>query len=584
MSLDLVIRGGLVADGTGAPLRRQDVGVRDGSVAAVGELDDSASQVIDAEGLIVAPGFVDVHTHYDAQLLWDPTASPSPLHGVTTVIGGNCGFSIAPSGPEHAGYLAEMMARVEGMPLAALQQGLDWRWTGFGEWLDRLEGRIAVNAGFLVGHSTLRRAVMGDDAVGGEPSDADLKEMELSLHRALEEGALGFSTSQAHTHHDGHGDPVPSRWASRSELELLAWAVRAHPGTTVEMIVPGCINGFTPEEVDLLAAMSLLANRPVNWNVLGVSSANPQRVEDQLEASTAAAKRGASVLALALPHSMRVRLCFAGGAILDGLPGWREVMALPIPDRIVALSDPETRRRLDAGAQSEEAGVLGALATWKRLVIDETFHPDNARYQGRTVGDVARDLGADPFDVLLDIVVRDELRTGLRPPFPESEADWQLRAKVWRDPRVVVGGSDAGAHLDTMCGAVYATSLLGEGIRQRGLLSWEEGIRLLTDVPARLYGLRDRGRLQVGSRADVVMFDPESVGHGPERTRDDLPGGASRLYAEGVGVEHVLVNGVELVHHGVFTDATSGSVLRSGRDTDTVTVPGGATYAPPGAS
>jgi N-acyl-D-aspartate/D-glutamate deacylase len=235
-----------------------------------------------------------------------------------------------------------------------------------------------------------------------------------------------------------------------------------------------------------------------------------------------------------------------------------------------ALADPETRRRLDAGAQSDEAGILRHLAVWERLIIDETFAPENEGTEGRSVGEVARERGVAPFDALLDVVVADGLRTGLRPPIPESEEDWQLRAEVWQDPRAIVGGSDAGAHLDTMCGAIYSTSMLGDGVRARGLLSWEQAVRLLSDVPARLYGLRDRGRLAVGGFADVVVFDPATIGHGAVRTREDLPGGASRLYADAVGVRHVLVNGTEIVREGEFTGAVPGSVLRSGRDTDTV--------------
>ncbi len=208
------------------------------------------------------------------------------------------------------------------------------------------------------------------------------------------------------------------------------------------------------------------------------------------------------------------------------------------------------------------------------LVIDETFAPENAAYEGRTVGEVAAERGQEPFDAMLDIVIADGLWTGLRPPIPESEADWELKADVWRDPRTVVGGSDAGAHLDVMCGAIYSTSLLGEGVRKRHLLSWEEAVHQLTEVPARLYGIRDRGRLAPGACADVVIFDPERVGQLPERTRADLPGGASRLYAEAEGIEHVLVNGTEIVTSGSFTGALPGAVLRSGRDTDTVTVPG----------
>jgi len=346
--------------------------------------------------------------------------------------------------------------------------------------------------------------------------------------------------------------------------------VRPHEGTTLELIVPGCLNGFTADEIDFMSTMSLLADRPVNWNVLGVSSMNPDGAWTQLAAGSAAADRGATVVALTLPHTMQIRLSFSNGAILDGLPGWREVFALPYAERIAAFADPETRRRLDAGAQSDEAGILRHLAQWDRLIFEETFAPENKALEGRSVGEVARERGVDPFDALLDVVLADELRTGLRPPIGENESDWTLRAETWQDPRAIVGGSDAGAHLDTMCGAIYSTSMLGDGVRARGLLSWEQAVRQLTDIPARLYGLRDRGRLVPGSYADVVVFDPASIGHTAVRTRDDLPGGASRLYAEATGIRHVLVNGTEIARDGSFTDAVPGRVLRSGRDTETV--------------
>ena len=573
--LDLLIAGAEVIDGTGAPRRRADVAVRDGRVVAIGPTDEPARRTIDASGLIVAPGFVDIHTHYDAQLAWDPMASPSPLHGVTTAIGGNCGFSLAPAGADHADYLMKMMARVEGMPLAALEQGLGWDWTGFGDWISRLDGRIGINAGFLVGHSALRRVVMGDGAVGTAASPDQVARMVGLLHESLGAGGLGFSTSRAPTHNDGAGQPVPSRSASDDEMLALAGAVRDHKGTTLEMILAGCINGFTPDEVELMASMSLAANRPVNWNVLGVSALNPQRTADQLAASTVAASRGATVVALTLPHAMKIRLSFLSGFVLDGLPGWRDVMALPVPERMTALADPAVRRKLDAGANSDEAGMLRGLANWKVLELTETFAPQNDAVAGRVVGDVAKELGRAPFDVLLDVVLADGLRTGISPPTPPmSEADWALKTEVWRDPRAIVGGSDAGAHLDMMCGAIYSTEVLA-GVRRFDGFSLEEAVQQLSDVPARFYGLRDRGRIEPGWWADLVVFDPERVGHGPERTLQDLPGGASRLYAEGIGIEHVFVNGTEIVRGGVFSGDTPGAVLRSGHDTVTVPVPGG---------
>jgi N-acyl-D-aspartate/D-glutamate deacylase len=572
--LDLLIRDAEIVDGTGAPARHGEVGVRDGRIVAVGPkgaVDDSAARTVDAAGQALAPGFVDLHTHYNAQLFWDPTASPSLQHGVTTVFGGNCGFTLAPAAADQHDYLTRMLARVEGMPLDALRAGLDWKWSSFGDWLQRFDGRIAVNAGFLVGHSALRLAAMGDAAVGGEATTEQIERMVALLVDALADGALGLSTSQSHTHNDGAGRPVPSRSASREELLALAAGVRRHPGTTLEAIIPGCLSGFSDDEIALLTDMSLAADRPLNWNVLGVSAANPAGHKGQLRASEVAAERGGRVVALTLPHAMKIRLSFLTGFVLDGLPGWRDTMHLPVPERLKALADPEVRRRLNAGAQSEEAGILRGLSHWERLILVETFAPENAEATGRSVGEVAAARGGEPFDTLLDIVIADELRTGLTPPSTgDDAADWRVRAEVWRHPDAVIGGSDAGAHLDMMCGAIYTTSLLADGVREHQVVTLEEAVRLITDVPARLYGLRHRGRIAPGWHADLVLFDPATVDHGPERTRYDLPAGAPRLVADARGITSVLVGGVEVCRDGIAIGALPGTVLRSGRDTDSV--------------
>jgi N-acyl-D-aspartate/D-glutamate deacylase len=570
MSVDLLIKNGLVVDGTGTPARRADVAIEGGRVIAIGAVDDAATRTLDADGLVVAPGFVDLHTHYDAQLLWDPTASPSPLHGVTTVFGGNCGFTLAPCGDEHVDYLSRLMARVEGIPLPALQQGVPWDWTTFADYLDRVEeSGTAVNAGFLCGHSALRRVVMGDDAVGRVARDDQIARMEQLLHDALTAGAIGFSTSQAPTHNDGDGNPVPSRAANPEELLRLAATVNDHEGTQLELIIPGCLNGFTDDEVALLADMSRAADRPLNWNVLGVAAGGNH--ERQLEAGSRARALGGRVVALTLPQGMRIRLSFHTGFVLDGLPGWRETFALPIEERMRALSDPETRRQLDERAHSREAGVLAGLARWERLEIVEGFTAQTRALEGRKIGEVARQRSADPFDTLCDVVIADGLRTGLRPDFggPEPDEVWKMRAEVWRDPRAVVGGSDAGAHLDMMSGASYTTFVVGDAVRN-GYVTLEEAVHLLTDVPAQLYGLRDRGRLAPGAHADIVCFDADTVGPAGERTRDDLPGAASRIVADSHGVHHVLVGGTEIVRDGSYSGATPGVVLRSGRDTRTV--------------
>jgi len=572
--LDLLIRDAEIVDGTGAPARHGAVGVRDGRIAAIGDIDEPAAKTVDAQGQTLAPGFVDLHTHYDAQLFWDPTASPSVQHGVTTVFGGNCGFTLAPAAPEHRDYLTRMLARVEGMPLDALTAGLDWEWASFGDWLGRLDGRVAVNAGFLVGHTALRLAAMGGDAAGGEATPGQVETMVALLHAAADAGALGLSTSQSPTHNDGAGQPVPSRGASRRELVALAAGLREHPGTTLEAIIAGCLSGFTDDDIALLTDMSVAADRPLNWNLLAVSAANPVGHQHQLRAFQIAAERGGRVVALTLPQAMKIRLSFLSGFVLDGLPGWRDTMHLPVPERLKALADPAVRRRLAEGAASEEAGMLRGLARWDRLLIVETFAPENADATGRSVGEVAAARGGEPFDTLLDVVIADELRTGLTPPMAGSKeqdaADWRERAQVWRHPGAVIGGSDAGAHLDMMCGATYTTALLGRGVREHRVVSLEEAVRLITDVPARLYGLTERGRIAPGWHADLVLFDPATVDHGPERTRYDLPAGAPRLVADARGITSVRVGGIEVCRDGAATGALPGTVLRSGRDTETV--------------
>jgi N-acyl-D-aspartate/D-glutamate deacylase len=562
--LDLAIRGGTMIDGTGAPGRRADVGIRDGRIVELGDVPSSARRTIDAAGRVVCPGFVDIHTHYDAQAFWDPALTPSPLHGVTTVVGGNCGFSIAPLRPEAADYLMRMLARVEGMPLESLAEGVPWNWRSFGEYLDRLEGRLAINAGFLVGHSPLRRVVMGERAVGERATAAEIEAMVALLRESLAGGGLGFSSSWAATHNDGDGHPVPSRSASGDELRALAGALRDAPGTSLEFI-PG-IGRFTDEQVELMIDMSLAADRPLNWNMLVVVAYAPKAHEPLLAVSDRAAARGARVVALTLPQAVTLRVNLVSAFLLDALPGWGEVVTRPLPERKQALADPAVRARLAEGARN--AGPMGFVARFEHFLVEETWSAENERWRGCTVGDVAKARGVEPLDALLDLALADELRTTFKPALGgDDEASWKLRSQVWRDPRAMIGASDSGAHLDMLDTFTLTTSLLGPAVRDRGLLEIEAAIHQISDRPARLYGLAERGRLQEGFRADVVVFDPASVGPGPVHTRRDLPGGAARLFAEAEGIEHVFVNGVEVVHGQSLTGARAGTVLRSGRDT-----------------
>ncbi len=565
--LDLVIRNGMVIDGTGDQRRSGDVGVRDGRIVAIGEIVEEALQEVDATGLVITPGFVDIHTHFDAQVFWDTTLSPSPLHGVTTVIGGNCGFTIAPLEPEGADYLMRMLARVEGMPLAALQEGVPWNWRTFGEYLDAIEGTLMPNAGFLVGHSALRRAVMGERSVGEHASPDDLQEMKDLLAESIEAGGLGFSSSWAKTHNDAEGDAVPSRHASEHELIELCSVLRDTEAVAVEFIPT--VERFDESVYQLLTDMSVAADRPLNWNVIFANARQADVIEEKLQASNYAARQGGRVIALTAPMPAESRLCFESGFLLDTLHGWAGPMALPNQEKTALLADPVRRAKLNEDAQQPSA--FRGIARWERLTVGEVKKDELKHLEGRSIGDIAEELGQTPWDALCEIVVADELKTGLYPPAAgDNDESWALRQSLWNDDRCLIGASDAGAHLDFLATFNYSTYLLAAA-RDKKLMSLEAAVHKLTDVPARLYGLKHRGRIEQGWWADLVLFDPEKVAPEEIEVREDLPGGAWRLYGEAVGVRHVFINGEQAVADGQFTDSRPGTLLRSGRDTEPVT-------------
>ena len=567
---DVVIRNGLVVDGTGSPGQTADVAIRDGRIVAIGEVSDKGNHEIDAEGLVVAPGFVDVHTHFDAQVFWDTTLSPSPLHGVTTVISGNCGFTIAPLEPEHGDYMMRMLARVEGMPLASLQQGVPWNWRTFGEYLDAIDGSLMPNAGFRVGHSALRRTVMGERSVGEFASDDELQAMKELLAESIAAGGLGFSSSWAKTHNDAAGDAVPSRHASETELVELCSVLKDTSAVALEFIPT--IERFDDEVYQLLTDMSVAADRPLNWNVIFANARQADVIQEKLRASDFAAEQGGRVIALTAPMPAESRLSFESGFLLDTLHGWSEPMALSNEEKLALLSDPERRSELNENAQKPSA--FRGVARWERLTVGEVAKQDLKHLEGRSIGDIAEELGKTPWEALCEIVVEDDLKTGLYPPAAgDNEESWALRQALWNDERCLIGASDAGAHLDFLATFNYSTYLLAAA-RDRNLLSLESAVQKLTDAPARLYGLKDRGRIEEGWCADLVIFDANEVAPAEIEVREDLPGGAWRLYSEAVGVHHVFINGEQAVLDGQFTDARPGTLLRSGRDTESVTAAG----------
>ncbi len=561
---DSLISGGLVVDGLGGEPFRADVAVEGGRVVAIGKLDEPARQVIEADGLVVSPGFIDPHTHYDAQLFWDPLATPSIWHGVTTVIGGNCGFTLAPLKDRDADYLRRMMAQVEGMSLDALEQGVPWTWQTFGEYLDSLEGTTAVNAGFMVGHSALRRFVMGEDFARAA-SDRERQEIGALLRQSLRDGGLGLSTSRSSTHIAGDGQPVPSRWADEVELLELCGIVGEREGTSLELISEGCIGRFSEDEVQLLSEMSRTADRPLNWNVLTVDAQDAGKIEHQLGPSRRARDIGGRVVALTMPIFADMNMSFLTYCALWLLPGWRDVLNVDVPERIRRLQDPATRSRM---AELAQGSNLGRLAEFGRYLIGDVVSEANEPYRNRLVGDIAAERGQDAFTTIVDIVAADDLKTVLWPlPAADTDTDWDLRRQLWEDPDVLLGGSDAGAHLDRMLGSPYTTRFLADTLRGRRLVSLQRAVQLMTDVPARLFGLTGRGRVATGYHADLVLLDPATVDASAARSTFDLPGGGKRLVADPTGVERVIVNGTTVMAEGKPTGSTCGTVLRSGRDT-----------------
>jgi N-acyl-D-aspartate/D-glutamate deacylase len=562
--LDMVIKGGTVVDGTGGDPAPANVGVRNGRIVFVdpdGSESIDAKRTIDAAGLVVAPGFIDIHTHYDAQLFWDPACTPSSLHGVTTIFCGNCGFSIAPLGDDPS-YVVQMLSKVEGIPLEALRAGVRWDWSSFGDYLNRVAAAgTAVNVGVSVGHSAVRRFVLGARSHDQDVTPPDVAAMRTLIRESLAAGATGFSSSWGRFHFDGQGDPVPSRCAGAAELVALSETVREFPGAQLEFIPTN--DRFEEVHLELMTNMARAGQTSLNWNILVPRSL--EWVENRMSASSYARSRGATVVGLSYPDVLSVRSSFLAvgfhtSAGLESIPGWAEVLALPPDRKVAAFADPVTRAALRRGAATPQ----GRARRFEAMIVAESYSPANEAYQGRAIGAIAADSGREPLDVLFDILVADDLRTLFMPePQAADEPAWEARLTTWKDPSVIIGASDGGAHVDVLATYDYPVRFLA---RQRELevLSLAETVRKLTDVPARLYGATNRGRIEPGYFADLVIFDPADVGPGKLEWRDDLPAGAGRLYSQPQGIHHVMVAGTGIVEEGRITGANPGRVLRRG--------------------
>ena len=530
MAADFVIRGGRVVDGTGAPAFEADVAVDGDRVVDIGP-DLDGRRVLDAGGQVVAPGFIDIHTHYDAQVFWDPALTPSCWHGVTTVVSGNCGFSLAPCRPEHRGLMARTLEHVEAMSLAALEAGIAWEFESFPEYLDAVGRRgTALNFGAFVGHTPVRLWVMGEEGYERKATDDEVEAMQAVVADAVASGAMGFASSAAPTHQGDGGRPVPSRHAEISEFQALADAV-ASTGRGVVQLLPG-------ETLRLgdIYEIQRRSGRPVTWTALLTSPEGRHR--RAAERNRVARAEGADVWPQMAVRPLVFQYDLREPFMLDTVPIFAELHAQPESVRRQRFADPAWR------AAAQEALDRGMVPQrWDSLIIDETTtRPD---LTGRSVGEIARERGVAPVDVIVELSLAEDLRTRFRGTLANDDPD--EIAELLKDEGLIIGLSDAGAHASQLCDACFSTELLGTFVREREAIPLETGVHKLTGQLAGIFGIADRGVLRPGAFADITVFDPDTVAPGPLRRVHDLPAGADRLVADQPsGITHVMVNGTAI--------------------------------------
>ena len=558
MPFDFAIRGATIYEGSGMPAFIGDLAIEGGRLVEVGGRVGQARREFKAEGLAVAPGFIDSHTHMDAQVLWDPMVTSSSYHGVTSVVAGNCGLSLAPCKARDRDTLLHTFVRVEGMEMSLLRAAVEWQWTdvpGYLEALDR--SQPALNVGVLVGHCALRQFVMGEDSVERPATGDEIDTMRSALGRAMRSGALGFSTNQNPRHIRDDGKPLPSRLAEFAEIEALGAVLGELNRGVVQMSsAPG-----GADRVERLANFSLLTGRPVIWNAILHSWADPENWRAMLAATENAFRRGARAWANTNTRAFNNRFTLKDAQEFDEFPTWRALMLGPLEEREKAFRDPEVRGRLKWEAVDDpKRGTFHKR--WDLVYIVKPVLAKNQELKGQSVAQLAQRQGKEVLDAFLDLALEEDLETGFRTPLTNGDPD--AVGQIVASPYTVLGQSDAGAHLAIDAGFGYCTGLLANFVRERGALTLEAAIRKLTGMQAQIFGITDRGLLRSGMAADVVVFDPATVRPEEPELVHDLPGGAARLVQQASGIHLVLVNGEPILEGGKLTGARPGQVLRGG--------------------
>ena len=557
MAFDLLIRNGLLIDGTGAPARHADVAISDGKIVQVGKSTEAAKRIIDAADLAVAPGFIDPHTHYDAQICWDGAVTPSSWHGVTSVVMGNCGVGIAPCRPEAREIAMRDLVNVEAIPFEVLDQGITWDWESFPQYLDAAAARKpSLNLAFLAPLTPFRHYVMGEASMERAASVVESNEVKKLLGEAVDAGAFGFSSTIFNQHLGFQGRPLACRNASREELKAYANVLRERGKGAIEIALTRQIAVLDDDGLELLDLLLAESSRPVTFIAMFDRDDLPEAVRETLRKAAPMIARGARPQTSPLPitREINMRNPFSFAAF----PSWQRVFE----DKSKAAQAAVYRDVVFRNQFREELKRPAGFGNWARITVHEVKSASLKNLEGQTVAEIAAAQGKDGVDCLLDITLADDLENEFTMASFNTRVD--RMAELLNDPSVLIGLGDGGAHLDMLCDSGYPTYVLGTWVRERKVLTLEEAVRRMTSDPADFFGIRDRGRLKPGLAADIAIFNPATVGSAgrPER-RYDLPGGAKRMVMLSRGIEYTVVNGAVTWERGALTGAAAGKVLRS---------------------
>jgi N-acyl-D-amino-acid deacylase len=554
---DLLLKGGRIYDGSGMPSYSGDVAIHNGKIAEIGRLNGHARRILDVDGLAVAPGFIDPHTHLDAQLFWDPLGTSSCFHGVTSVIVGNCGLSLAPAKPEDRDAVIKSFVRVEAISRRVLEQGIEWKWTSTGEYLGALGTRLGINAAALVGHIAVRHYVMGEDAVERQATVDEVAKMKQLVRQGMEAGAVGFSTNQNPRHIREDRKPVASRLASDEELGTLLDVLGEMNSGVVQLSGGGA---DARGRIAYAAGMARRTGRPVLWQSINHSWSRPNFWQEMLANTQRVFKEeGLPIYAMTQAKPFENRYTLLDAQCFDEFPTWKAAMFSPVPARKQMFADPDLRKKLRAEAIEDQSPSVFPRR-WDVIFVDHVNLEKNKALQRKSVQEVAKAQGKDGLDCFLDLSLEEDLKA--RFVHINTPGDPGAVCEILKHPSVMIGQSDAGAHMGYDARFGYSTAFLGRWVRDHAIMSLEDAVNKLTFRVASIFGLGDRGLLRPGLAGDVAVFDPATINTLEPEYVQDLPGNETRMIQKAAGVPHTIVNGEVVIENGAPTGALPGKVLR----------------------